>query len=357
MTTSTFFVKKKDDQGKMSNIRLVVDYRYLNGITIKDRYPIPLIGNLTDQLGKAKFFTKMDLRYGYHLVRIAEGDEWKTAFSTRHGQFEYLVMPLGLCNAPAVFQRMMNTIFYDMLDKGVVIYLDDILLYAETEEELLELTKETLRRLRKHKLFVKPGKCRFKVKKVEFLGVLVFEGGLEMDPGKLDAIREWPVPRKVKELQSFLGFCNFYRRFIPMYSKIARPLNDLTQKASKWEWKERQQLAFTNLKKQFEIGKILAHPDPEKPFFVECDASGFAIGGELSQLDENGKRRPVAFFSKAMQPAERNYDIHDRELLAIVRTFQQWRHYLEGANHTVSVTSDDKNLEIFRTTKVLTQNS
>jgi hypothetical protein len=145
MTTSTFFVKKKDDLGKMTNIRLVVDYRFLNSITVKDRYPIPLIGNLTDQLGKAKVFTKMDLRYGYHLVRIAEGDEWKTAFSTRHGQFEYTVMPLGLCNAPVVFQRMMNTIFYDMLDKGVVIYLDDILLYAEDEEELTRLTLEVLK--------------------------------------------------------------------------------------------------------------------------------------------------------------------------------------------------------------------
>lgn len=177
MTTSTFFVKKKDDKGKMTSIRLVVDYRYLNSITIKDRYPIPLIGNLTDQLGKAKIFTKMDLRYGYHLARIAEGDEWKTAFSTCHGQFEYTVMPLGLCNAPAVFQRMMNTIFYDMLDKGVIIYLDDILLYAETEEEITRLTLEVLSRLRKHRLFVKPRKCKFKVQRVEFLGVIVFAGG------------------------------------------------------------------------------------------------------------------------------------------------------------------------------------
>lgn len=347
MTTSTFFVGKKDDQGKYSNVRLVVDYRHLNKLTVKNRYPIPLIGNLTDQLNHAKVFTKMDLRYGYHLARIAEGDEWKTAFSTRHGQYEYLVMPLGLCNAPAVFQHMMNEIFFDMLDKGVVIYLDDILVYATTEEENIRITREVLHRLRQHKLFVKPGKCRFLVPKVEFLGVLVSSEGLEMDPGKVDAVRDWPAPTKIKEVQSFLGFCNFYRRFIPAFSRTARPLNELTRKTQKWEWTQKHQEAFTSLKREFQVGKILVHPNPDKQFFVETDSSGFALAGELSQKDENGRRRPVAFFSKAMSPAERNYDIHDKELLAIVRAFQQWRHYLEGAQYRVIVHSDHSNLQIF----------
>lgn len=171
----------------------------LSNITVKDRYPILLISNLTDQLSKAKFFTKMDLRYGYHLVQIADGDEWKTAFSTRHRRFEYKVMPLGLCNAPAVFQKMMNTIFYDLLDRGVIIYLDNILTYGETEKEVTGLTLEVLKRLREHKLFVKPRKCQFLVLKVKFLGVIVAEGKIEMDPGKLDAIKEWPAPTKVKE--------------------------------------------------------------------------------------------------------------------------------------------------------------
>jgi RNase H-like domain found in reverse transcriptase/Reverse transcriptase (RNA-dependent DNA polymerase)/gag-polyprotein putative aspartyl protease len=354
LSTSTFFVKKKDDAGKQTNIRLVVDYRYLNNITVKNRYPILLIGNLTDRLKNAKFFTKMDLRYGYHLVRIAEGDEWKTAFSTRYGQYEYTVMPLGLCNAPSVFQQMMNEIFHDMLDDGVLIYLDDILIWAETEEELTRLTLEVLKRLRTHKLFVKPGKCKFKTKRVEFLGVIVFEGGIEMDPGKTDAIKEWPPPKTIKQLQAFLGFCNFYRRFIKDFSRIARPLHNLTKKDKKWDWSQMHQDAFEELKKEFKLGRVLLQPNPEKRFFVECDSSGYAIGGELSQQDDEGRRRPVAFFSKSMQPAERNYDIHDRELLSIIRTFQQWRHYLEGANHTVVVKSDHKNLEIFKTTKVLT---
>lgn len=353
MTTSTFFVKKKDDTGKTTKQRLVVDYRYLNNITVKDRYLIPLISNLTDQLSKAKFFTKMDLRYGYHLVRIADRDEWKTAFSTRHGQFEYKVMPLGLCNAPAVFQRMMNTIFYDLLDRGVIIYLDDILIYGETEEEVTQLTLEVLKRLREHKLFVKPGKCQVLVRKVEFLGIIVAEGMIEMDPGKLDAIKEWPAPTKVKEVQSFLGFCNFYRRFIPGYSKIARPLHELTRKEQKWEWLQKHHLAFQGVKDEFKVGKVLMHPNPDKQFFIECDSSGYATGAELSQLDDSGIRKPVAFFSKSMQPAEQNYDIHDRELLALVRSLQQRRHYAEGAKFPVLVTSDHKNLEIFRTTKTL----
>lgn len=354
LSTTTFFVPKKGDSGKLDKIRLVVDYRYLNSITIKNRYPIPLIGNLTDQLKNAKVFTKMDLRYGYHLVRIAEGDEWKTAFATRYGQYEYTVMPLGLCNAPAVFQQMMNEIFFDLLDRGVVIYLDDILVYADNEAELTRLTLDVLKRCNKWSLFVKPGKCAFKVQRVEFLGLIVFPGGLEMDPGKTDAIKTWPPPTNVTELQSFLGFCNFYRRFIKDFSRIARPMNNLTQKTSQWRWTTLQEASFKQLKEQFDKGPVLLHPDPEKQFHVECDASGFAIGGELSQIGEDGRRHPVAFYSKSMQPAERNYDIHDRELLAIVRCFQQWRHYLLGAKYQVVIKSDHKNLEIFRSTKVLT---
>lgn len=296
LSTSTFFVKKKDESGKYNNIRIVVDYRYLNSMTVKNRYPIPLIGNLTDQLRGATIFTKMDLRYGYHLARIAKGDEWKTAFSTRHGQYEYVVMPLGLCNAPAVFQQMMNEIFFDLLDKGVVIYLDDILIYSDNEEEHTRLTLEVLRRLEEHDLFVKPSKCSFKVPKVEFLGLIVSAGGLQMDPGKTDAVKDWPAPRNIPDLQSFLGFCNFYRRFIQDFSKIARPMNYLLQKGIKWNWGPNQQTAFEQLKAKFETGPVLLHPDPEKAFHVECDASGYAIGGELSQTGPDGKRHPVAFY-------------------------------------------------------------
>jgi len=206
----------------------------------------------------------MDLRYGYYLVRIAEGDEWKTAFSTRYGQFKYTVMPLGLCNAPSVFQQMMNEIFHDMLDNRVLIYLDDILIWAEREEELTQLTLEVLRRLREHKLFVKPGKCKFKVKKVEFLGVIVFDGGVEMDPGKTDTIKDWPPPKRIKELQAFLGFCNFYRHFIKSFSGIARPLHNLTKKDTKWIWTQTHQDAFNQVKEQFKLGTILIQPNKKK---------------------------------------------------------------------------------------------
>src|ERR1700684_5036 len=351
---SPFFVAKKDNEGKLTAIRLVIDYRYLNSISIKQDNPIPLVGDLVDKLKKSKIFTKMDLRYGYHLVRIREGDEWKTAFTTTKGLFEYTVMPLGFCNAPAVFQKMMNDIFFDMIGKGVVIYIDDILIHAETEEELTRITLEVLRRLQDHNLFIKPQKCRFKVSEVEFLGMMIYPGGTKMNPDKVKAIKEWPKPSKVKEVQKFLGTCNFYRRFIPNFSKISRPLNNLTQKDTKWEWGLKQQESFEELKKQFTLGKVLARPDPTKPFFVECNSSDFATGAVLSQEQEHGKQQPVAFYSKSLMPAERNYPIQDKELLAIIRALKQWRHYLLSTKTQVTVFSDHRSLEVFVGTKRLT---
>lgn len=353
ISASTFFVKKKDNSGRPTGKRIVVDYRRLNQYTKKDRYPIPNIGNLTDQVQGAKIFTKMDLRYGYHLVRIKKGDEWKTAFVAGKELYEYKVMPLGLCNAPAVFQRMMNTIFRDMIDDRTVIYLDDILIYAKNEEELTQTTLEVLRRLKENKLYVKPEKCLFKVKEVEFLGAFINEKGVIMDVNKTKAIEDWPIPKTVRQLQAFLGLCNFYRRFIKNYSKIAKPLTRLTGNV-KWEWKDEQQLAFDKLKQQFKHGSILIHPDPEKPFFVETDASDYAMGGELSQIGEDGKRHPVAFYSASLADAERNYDIHDKELLAVIKSLRNWRHYLQGAKHQVTIMTDHRNLEVFRTTKKLT---
>lgn len=344
-----FFIKKKD-----KSLRLVVDYRQLNTITVKNRYPLPLIPELVERLQGAKYFTKMDLRWGYNLVRIAEGDEWKTAFKCRYGHFEYLVMPFGLCNAPAVFQHLMNDIFGDMLDHGVVIYLDDIMVYGKTIEEVEALTREVLRRLRKHGLFVKPEKCEFEKLEAEYVGLFVSEQGIKMDPHKTDAIAEWPAPKSVKELQMFLGFANYYRRFITNFSKICRQMHNLLKKDTKYIWGDLQQLSFEQLKYEFTKAPVLIHPDPKKQFFVETDASGYAMGGQLSQVGADGRRHPVAFYSKSMVPAERNYDIYDKELLAVVRCFQEWRHHLEGATFTVVVLTDHNNLRWFLSTKTLT---
>lgn len=209
------FVKKKD-----GSLRLCVDYRALNNITIKNRYPLPLIPEALDRLRKAKVYSKLDLRGAYNLVRVKEGDEWKTAFRTRYGHFECLVMPFGLTNAPAVFQHFMNDVFRDLLDHTVLIYLDDILIFSDSEEEHVKHVKQVLARLVDNKLYAKAEKCEFHVTTTEFLGFIVPANGISMASNKVDAIMSWPLPTKVREIQQFLGFANFYRKFIKGYSRI-----------------------------------------------------------------------------------------------------------------------------------------
>ncbi len=223
------FAKKKD-----GGLQLCVDYKVLNKLTKKNRYPLPLIGNLIDQLRKAKVFTKLDLRAGYNNVRIAKGHEWKTVFCTRYSSYEYLVMLFGLTNASSNFQYFMNDVFHDMVDTFVIVYLDDILIFSNNEEEHTEHVRKVFKRLEEHNLHVKPEKCDFHTKSVEYLGVIVSPEGVAMDPQKVDAIQRWPRPRTVKELQSFLGFTNFYRRFIDNFSGIVKPLTKLLTKDAAW---------------------------------------------------------------------------------------------------------------------------
>jgi hypothetical protein len=233
------FVKKKD-----GSLRLCVDFRGLNKISKKDRYPLPLITDLLNAPRKARLYTKIDLRHAYHLVRIAEGDEWKTAFRTRYGSFEWLVMPFGLTNAPVAFQRFMNDIFGDLLDVCVIVYLDDILIYSDDPKQHTEHVREVLRRLRKHGLYAKGSKCTFHTDRVEYLGFILGPDGLSMDVDKVKVIQDWPEPRKVKDIQSFLGFANFYRRFIHGYSDIAVPLVKLTRKGEPWNFDGKCRASF-----------------------------------------------------------------------------------------------------------------
>lgn len=342
------FVKKKD-----GSLRLCVDYRKLNAITVKNRYPLPLIGDLLDQLRQAKVYSKIDLRGAYHLLRIAAGEEWKTAFRTKYGSFEYKVMPFGLTNAPASFQHLMNDIFKDMLDISVIVYLDDILIFSNSDAEHQQHVREVLRRLREHQLFAKPEKCEFHTKRVEFLGFVVTPEGVEMDPAKVAAVVNWPTPTNLKELQSFLGFINFYRRFIGQFSHTARPLHDLTKKAVEFAWDGRCQEAFEHLKQKITSAPILRHFHPEHETLVETDASDYALGAILSQREPGGEWRPVAFLSRGMTTAELNYPVHDKEFLAIFWSFSEWRHYLEGCNVLVQVLTDHRSLEYFLTTKQL----
>jgi hypothetical protein len=349
MGAPVLFVKKKD-----GSLRLCVDYRSLNKISRKDRYPIPLINDLLDAPKRARYYTKIDLRHAYHLVRIAEGDEWKTAFRTRYGSFEWLVMPFGLSNAPAVFQRFMNDIFADMLDVSVVVYLDDILIYSDDMDSHRRHVKEVLRRLRKNGLYASEKKCSFHQEQVEFLGYILSPKGLAMDDSKVKVIQDWPVPRKVKDIQSFLGFANFYRRFIQDYSKITIPLTRLTRKGVTWSWTDSCQQAFDDLKKAFTTAPILTHWIPDSPIVVETDASDYALAAIISTYVD-GDIHPIGFHSRTFNTTELNYDVHDKELLAIFEAFQKWRHYLEGTKTPVDVVTDHKNLEYFATTKLLTR--
>ena len=345
-----FFVKKKD-----GGLRPVQDYRKLNKITIKDKFPLPLSQQLLDHLSGASVFSTLDLRWGYENVRIREGDERKLAFVTEFGLYEPTVMFFGMCNAPATFQRMMNDIFGDLINKCVVIYLDDIFIYSKDRESHVRHVREVLARLKKNDLFCKPEKCKFFQEKIEYLGHIVSKGHVEMDPVKIEAILDWPTPKKVKDVQKFLGFANFYRRFIGSFSKMAKPLTSMTRKGIKWDWGKEQQQAFDELKRAFTTTPIRIMPDPSKPYIIECDASDFATGAVLSQRGDDGKIHPVAFQSKSMNDAERNYEIYDKELLAIIRALEEWRHHLEGAEHKITILTDHKNLEYFEKAQTLTR--
>ncbi|SJL17084.1 uncharacterized protein ARMOST_20626 [Armillaria ostoyae] len=337
-----FFVKKKD-----GSLRPVQDYRKLNEMTIKNRYPLPLISELIDKLQGAKYFTKLDVRWGYNNVRIKEGDEHKAAFRTNRGLFEPTVMFFGLTNSPATFQWMMNDIFKDLISEGkVTIYLDDILIFTKDLDEHRRIVRRVLQKLRENKLFLKAEKCEFEVLETEYLGVIISEGQVRMDPVKLAGIAEWPTPTKKKELQSFLGFTNFYRKFIKNYSKVVRALTQLTGNAE-WTWGAAQNQAFQQLKKQMAEDVILAIPNATGRFRVEADASNGAVGAVLSQ-EQEGRWRPVAFMSKALTATERNYEIYDKELLAIMLALSEWRHYLMGALEDVEIWTDHQNLQYFR---------
>jgi hypothetical protein len=319
------FVKKKD-----GSLRLCVDYRALNQASVKNRYPLPLISEILERVGKAKIFTKLDLRGAYNHIRIKEGDEFKTAFRTRYGQFEYRVMPLGLTNAPATFQAYMDDCLRPYMDEFVVCYLDDILIYSEDPAQHEDHVRKVLERLREYGLYCKAEKCEFSVKKFGFLGFVVSPDGIEMEADRIATIEDWPTPKSVKDVQVLMGFTNFYWRFVKKYAKVTALISDLLKKeaSGKWEWTQHAELALQKLKRAFTEAPILQHFDLEKPITLQTDASGFAIGGILNQFDGFGVLRPTSFYSRKCTPAEQNYDTYDRKLLAIVVAMKQWRHHL-----------------------------
>jgi hypothetical protein len=341
-----FFVKKKD--GKL---RPVQDYRRLNSHTVRNQYPLPLIAQLISDLSGAWIFSKVDVRQGYNNVRIKKGDEWKAAFKTKFGHWEPLVMFFGLTNSPSTFQEMMNVIYKEVIEKhaakGTIIriYMDDIAIATSgTRQDHIDAVRDVLRVAEQHDLYFKLSKCTFHASSIDYLGVIIEKGMTRMDPVKIAGIKNWPTPIKVKDVRSFLGFCNFYRPFIRGFAHLARPLNELTRKDAEWSWQDRQQKAFEELKRRVTTEPVLAHPILTDPFELEVDASGFAMGAVLLQKKEDGKKHPIAYYSKTLSAAERNYDVYDLELLAIVNALDHWRPYLAGSPHKIIIYSDHQNL-------------
>lgn len=343
----TFFVPKPN--GKK---RKVQDYRKLNEITIKNRYPLPNIEEATDRLTGADWFTKIDLRDAFYSIRMAEGHQWKTAFRSRYGLYEFEVMPMGLTNAPATMQQMINDTLRDLLDITVLAYVDDILVFTTGSlEQHVKGVQAVFERLAETTFKTAPEKCEFHKKSVKFLGFIIGTDGVKIDPEKTKSVEEWPTPKNVRDIQSFLGLANYNRKFIPNYSKVAIPLTKLTRKEEPFKWTKDQETAFQALKDMCTKSPTLRIFDPKLPVQIETDASDLAIGACLTQ-EHKGNRHPLAYYSRKMTPAEQNYDIHDKELLAVVVSIQHWRVYVEGSPDVV-VYSDHKNLTTFTTTKEL----
>lgn len=318
-------VKKKD-----GSMRVCIDYRLTNRLTVPNVVSLSHISDLIDQTYGAKYFTKLDLRSGYYQVRIRAGDEYKTAFRTRTGHYEYLVMPFGLTNAPATFQTMMNDTLRDYLNKFVVVHIDDILIYSKTLEDHVRHVEAVLTKLREEKLYVKETKCEWFRTEVTFLGHRLSADGTRMEDDKIKAILDWPSLTSTKEILSFLGLVGFYRQYIRHFAHITSPLTDLLKKDATFVWGLEQQQAFDTLKTAITTAPILQVPNPNLPFVLTTDASSKALGAELAQDQGNGLR-PVAFYSRKFNKAETNYPVHERETLALIASLKHWRHYLKGA--------------------------
>jgi L-rhamnose mutarotase len=349
-----FFIWKKD-----GTLHAVQDYRPVNQWTIRNAYPLPLIPELIDRLNGCSLYTKFDICWGYNNVRIKEGDEWKAAFITNEGLFEPTVMFFGLTNSPATFQTMMNSIFSEeVAERWMTIYMDDMAIHTKRREGETELQHilhhrsyicRVLAKLLKHNLFLKPEKCTFEQPSIEFLGVRVSEGTVHMDDVKVEKVCKWLPPSNVTEVQKFLGFTGYYRYFIKDYSKIAKPLLLLTHNTTPWQWSDEQQQAFEKLRNLMCQQPVLKQPDFTKPFAVFTDASAYGVGAILSQeggpnAQNRTKHHPIAYYSATFTETERNYNVYDRELLAIMKAITHWRPYLIWTKEPFKIFTDHANL-------------
>ncbi|GJZ35764.1 putative nucleotidyltransferase, ribonuclease H [Tanacetum coccineum] len=317
---------------------MCIDYRELNKLTVKNHYPLPRIDDLFDQLQGSSIYSKIDLRSGYHQLRVREEDIPKTAFRTRYGHYEFQVMPFGLTNAPVVFMDLINRVCKPYLDKFVIMFIDDILIYSHNEKEHEEHLKIILELLKKEELYAKFSKCEFWISTVKFLGHVINSSGIHVDPTKIEAVKNWASPTTPSEIHQFLGLVGYYRRFIEGFSKIAKPMTELTQKNHKFNWGEEKETAFQLLKQKLCVAPILALPEGSDDFVVYCDASIKGLGDVLMQ-----RMKVIAYASRQLKVHEKNYTTHDLELGAVVFALKIWRRYLYGTKCVVF--TDHKSLQ------------
>lgn len=314
-----------------------MDYRQLNSVTVKNKHPMPIVDELLDELAGASMFTKLDFRSGYHQIYMAEGHEENTTFCTHNGLFEFLVMPFELTNAPATSQSFMNVIFAELLRKGVLVFVDDILIYSKTLEDHVKLLRQVFEILDKHQFFVKRSKCTFAKPSIEYLGHVISAHGVATDPSKIIAVQQWPAPKSVKDLRGFLGLTGYYRKFIQHYGLISQPLTQLLKKGVPFSWSPISQLAFQTLKQKLVQAPVLALPDFSKGFVLETDASDFGIGAVLMQ-----DSHPIAYLSKALDSRNQALLVYEKECMTILMAVDKWRSYLQ--HHQFIIKTDHKSL-------------
>jgi RNase H-like domain found in reverse transcriptase/Reverse transcriptase (RNA-dependent DNA polymerase)/Integrase zinc binding domain/Integrase core domain len=328
-SSPVWVVPKKLDASGKQKWRVVIDYRKLNEITVDDKYPLPNISDLLDQLGKCEYFTTLDLASGFHQLEIHPEDIPKTAFSVENGHFEFIRMSFGLKNAPSTFQRVMDNILLGIQNERCLVYMDDIIVYSPTIQEHIARLTDVFKRLRKANLKIQPDKCEFLRKEVAYLGHLVTKDGVKPNPDKIKCIENFPEPKNQKQIKSFLGLSGYYRRFIPNFAKISKPLTKLLQKDVQFNFDSECRKSFNELKQAIITSPILIYPNFDEPFILTTDASAYAIGAVLSQGQIN-KDLPIAFASRTLCPAETKYSTIERELLAIVWAVKHFRPYLYG---------------------------
>jgi hypothetical protein len=344
------FARKPD-----GSLRMCIDYRGLDALTVKDRYPIPRIDDLLDILAGSSVYTLLDMAQGFHQIRINEDDVHKSAFNTRYGQFEWVVMPFGLTNCPAMLQRVMNRIFEGYIDVFVMIYMDDVLIFSKDADEHLKHLDKVLERLAQFEFKVRLDKCFWGKLELEFLGHLLSGRGIAPSPAKVKVVAEWQRPKNLDELRVFLGFTNYYRKFVHRFSKIALPLNKLTKKGVDYKWTPECEEAFRTLRSALTLSPVLILPKtcPTTRFVVSTDSSGFAVSGILLQDQGNGLQ-PIEYYAKSMNAAEVRYPVHEQELFAVVSALRHWRHYLDGCECFL-VATDHDTLKHFMTQKEMSK--